>query len=204
MHKKFKDSDRLGFIIVFIITLAVLLWLMDMYYNLALEHYESKEVYNFTVEKLQKRIEDYDSKIDNLEKQIIELREENSLLKKEQREQQEIKQPSRGATSRTFNVTAYTDTPSCQERWVGITASGVKPKAGRTVAAGKNIPFGTILYIPYFKDKPNNGIFIVEDRGGAIKDNNLDIFMDTKQEALEFGRRNLEVYILHWGDNNSN
>lgn len=100
-----------------------------------------------------------------------------------------------------FEVTAYTLREeecgkSPDDPYYGITASGKKVKAWHTVAAPKDIPFGTKIYIPYFKDKPNKGIFVVEDRGGAIKGNRLDVYMESLSEALEFGRRKLEVYIL--------
>lgn len=99
---------------------------------------------------------------------------------------------------KTLNTSAYAastcdkspDSPS-----YGITASGAKATAWYTVAAGKSYPMGTIIYIPYFKDKPNGGWFVVQDRGGAIKDHKLDVFMNTYNECIQFGRRNLECYI---------
>lgn len=97
-----------------------------------------------------------------------------------------------------LNTSAYTastcdkspDSPS-----YGITSSGVRASAWCTVAAGSAYPVGTIIYIPYFKDKPNGGWFIVQDRGGAIKNNKLDVYMNTYNECVTFGRRNLECYI---------
>jgi 3D (Asp-Asp-Asp) domain-containing protein len=80
-----------------------------------------------------------------------------------------------------------------------VTASGKTAVQGITVAAGKDIPFDTKIYIPYFDGKEgfnNHGIFIVQDRGGAIHDNNIDVYFDNVQDALQFGRRNLDVYIL--------
>ena len=99
---------------------------------------------------------------------------------------------------KTLNTSAYAastcdkspDSPS-----YGITASGARAVAWYTVAAGKSYPMGTIIYIPYFKDKPNGGWFVVQDRGGAITDNKLDVFMNTYNECIQFGRRNLECYI---------
>lgn len=99
---------------------------------------------------------------------------------------------------KTLNTSAYAastcdkspDSPS-----YGITASGARATAWYTVAAGKSYPMGTIIYIPYFKDKPNGGWFVVQDRGGAIKDHKLDVFMNTYNECIQFGRRNLECYI---------
>lgn len=101
----------------------------------------------------------------------------------------------------TFNVTAYTlrkeecgKAPNHQD--YGVTASGEKVAEWYTAAAPKSIPFGTVLYIPYFKDKPNKGIFVVRDRGSAITEGHLDIYMEEYSEALKFGRQDLEVYVL--------
>ena len=102
---------------------------------------------------------------------------------------------------KTLNASAYTAS-TCDKLpshpAYGITASGAKVKEWYTVAAGKSYPMGTIIYIPALKDKPNGGWFVVQDRGGAIKDNKLDIYMGTYNDCIKFGRKNLEchIYIL--------
>ena len=40
------------------------------------------------------------------------------------------------------------------------------------------------------------GEFRCEDRGGAIKGNKIDIYMETKAEAFAFGRRNLTARVI--------
>ena len=97
-----------------------------------------------------------------------------------------------------LNTSAYTASTcdkSPNSPSYGITSSGVRATAWCTVAAGSAYPVGTIIYIPYFKDKPNGGWFIVQDRGGAIKNNKLDVYMNTYNECVKFGRRNIECYI---------
>lgn len=101
-------------------------------------------------------------------------------------------------TVKTLNASAYTastcdKSPSSPS--YGITASGARASAWCTVAAGKGYPIGTIIYIPYFANKPNGGWFVVQDRGGAISNNKLDIYFNTYNECINFGRRNLECYI---------
>lgn len=91
----------------------------------------------------------------------------------------------------TLNVSAYTAAPP----YYTSTASGAKASSYYTVAAGPSVPMGTIIYIPYFASAPNKGYFMVEDRGGAITNSRLDIYMDTESECRSFGRRNLECYI---------
>lgn len=99
---------------------------------------------------------------------------------------------------KTLNTSAYTAS-TCDkkptDKGYGITASGAKVKSWYTVAAGKAYPMGTVIYIPALKDKPNGGWFVVQDRGGAIKNNKLDIYMSTYNECIQFGRKNLECYI---------
>lgn len=98
----------------------------------------------------------------------------------------------------TLNASAYTAS-TCGKlpgsSGYGITSSGARASAWCTLAAGRAYPIGTIIYIPYFANKPNGGWFVVQDRGGAISNNKLDIYMDTYNECISFGRRNLECYI---------
>lgn len=98
-------------------------------------------------------------------------------------------------TKKTMNTSAYTAADCGKSHDTAYTASGAKATAWYTVAAGKGYPIGTIIYIPYFKDKPNGGWFVVQDRGGSISNNKLDIYMSTNNECVKFGRRNLECYI---------
>lgn len=78
----------------------------------------------------------------------------------------------------------------------GLTYSGARAKQWHTVAAGPDIPLGTKLFIPVLADKPNGGIFTVEDRGGAITNAHLDLYVDSLGEARSWGRQHLEV--LFW------
>ena len=99
---------------------------------------------------------------------------------------------------KTMNASAYTASEcgkSPDSPGYGRTASGATASAWYTVAAGKDYPMGTIIYIPYFKDKPNGGWFVVQDRGGSISNSKIDIYMNTYNECITFGRRNLECYI---------
>lgn len=96
---------------------------------------------------------------------------------------------------RVMRVTAYTK-DDFSMNGLGITASGTKAVEGRTIAADRNIPFGTRIYIPAL-----HMTCIVEDRGSAIKGNKLDLFMESRSEALKFGVKYLEVYIKYQGGN---
>lgn len=85
-----------------------------------------------------------------------------------------------------FECTAYCKGACCCGKWAnGYTASGTIPQAGRTIAAPPEYEFGQEIEI--------GGItYVVEDRGGAIKGNKIDIYFDTHAEALQFGRQQLK------------
>lgn len=98
---------------------------------------------------------------------------------------------------KNFNTSAYCSCSKCCGKTNGITSSGAKATSWYTIAAGSDYPIGTIIYIPYFKDKPNGGWFVVQDRGGAISNSKLDIYMSTHSSALQFGRKTLECYVYY-------
>jgi 3D (Asp-Asp-Asp) domain-containing protein len=106
-----------------------------------------------------------------------------------------------GSRSRIMRVTAYDlSYESCKKYpdhpEYGETASGYIVQEWHTIAAGPELPFGTKVYIPYFKDQPNGGIFVVHDRGSGIKNGYIDVFMPDNDDCMKFGVRYLEVYVL--------
>ncbi len=78
----------------------------------------------------------------------------------------------------------------------GITASGTYAKPGTVAVDPKVIPLGTKMYIVSTDGSVVYGFCTAEDTGGAIKGNKVDLFYNTRQECLQFGRRNVLVYIL--------
>lgn len=99
---------------------------------------------------------------------------------------------------KNFNTSAYCSCAKCCGKTNGITSSGAKASAWYTVAAGKGYKIGTVIYIPALKNKPNGGWFVVQDRGGAISNSKLDIYMGSHSAALQYGRRNVEAYIYEF------
>ena len=89
-----------------------------------------------------------------------------------------------------INASAYTAAADECGKNDGITASGLKVKENRTIACPKEFPFGVKLKIE------GMGIYTCEDRGGAIKGNKIDIYMETKKEAFRFGRQHLKAEII--------
>ena len=89
----------------------------------------------------------------------------------------------------TYKITAYCPCSKCCGKTNGMTASGTRATAGRTVAASSKFAFGTKLNI-------GGHIYTVEDRGGAINGNKIDIFVNTHSEALQWGVRYLPVSVV--------
>lgn len=72
----------------------------------------------------------------------------------------------------------------------GITAIGMYAQHGVVAVDPDVIPLGTHLYIPGY------GVAIAADTGGAIYGNKIDLCMDSYGEAMNFGRRYVDVYVL--------
>lgn len=73
----------------------------------------------------------------------------------------------------------------------GITATGTKVTAGRTVAVDPRvIPYGTRMYIEGY------GWRVAEDCGGAVKNKQIDIAVETHNMALDMGVKNGGIWIL--------
>lgn len=89
----------------------------------------------------------------------------------------------------TYKITAYCSCSKCCGKATGRTASGTQATAGRTVAAPSRFAFGTKLNI-------GGQIYTVEDRGGAIKGNKIDIYVNSHSAALQWGVRYLPVSVV--------
>lgn len=72
----------------------------------------------------------------------------------------------------------------------GITASGMKAGYGVVAVDPRVIPLGTKLYVEGY------GYCIAADTGGAIKGNKIDLCFNSYSEAVNYGRKNVTVYIL--------
>ena len=96
---------------------------------------------------------------------------------------------STGASGQIYKITAYCSCAKCCGKTTGITASGTRATAGRTIAAPARFAFGTKLNI-------NGKVYTVEDRGGAITGNKIDLYVSSHAEALAWGVRYLPVSVV--------
>ena len=96
----------------------------------------------------------------------------------------------KSSTVKVYKITAYCSCSKCCGSYAsGHTSSGTKATAGRTVAAPPSMPFGTKLKI-------NGNTYVVEDRGGAIKGNRIDVYVNSHSAALAWGVKYLPVEVV--------
>jgi 3D (Asp-Asp-Asp) domain-containing protein len=107
----------------------------------------------------------------------------------------------------TFEFTAYGPCEKCCGKYgrnrpidedgnlLVYTASGELAKEGVTIAADTDIlPFGSKVIVDSHE-------YIVQDRGGVIKGNKIDVYFENHQDALEFGVQYKEVFIERMVEN---
>lgn len=102
---------------------------------------------------------------------------------------------------RKMKITAYCSCSKCCGKYaynrpkdangndIIKTASGANAKHKYTLSAGKNYKFGTKIYVP------NVGMCEVQDRGGGVGGNHLDMYFSSHSEALKWGCKTLIVKI---------
>lgn len=83
----------------------------------------------------------------------------------------------------TCEATAYTHTGY-------RTATGIMPYVGVVAVDPRYIPLGTKMFIPGY------GMAVAADTGGDMIHHRIDVFLNTEYECIQWGRRNVEVYIL--------
>lgn len=93
----------------------------------------------------------------------------------------------------TFVCTAYCPNECCCGKWSSIaykaTASGTGAVEGVTIAADESVPFGTTIYLEGVGER------VVQDRGGEITGNRIDVYFETHEDACAFGMRTVRGYV---------
>lgn len=92
---------------------------------------------------------------------------------------------------KTFRTTGYCPCYECSEGYSNNTASGRKARVNHTIAADRSVlPFYTEVYIEGL------GRYEVEDVGGGVKGNHIDIYVDKHSECDSKNRYDAEVYVI--------
>jgi 3D (Asp-Asp-Asp) domain-containing protein len=87
-----------------------------------------------------------------------------------------------------FEATAYCD--------FGITYSGVLVHRGIVAADPRVLPIGSVIEIEAGR---YSGIYTVMDTGGVVKGRIIDIYMPEYEEAIQFGRQQVELRVIRRG-----
>lgn len=125
-------------------------------------------------------ISEEDNKKSEVKKENNKAKADKKKAKKKAKKKKKKKQPK---LIGNFKITAY-----CIH---GRTASGTTTTPNRTIAADPSVlPYGTEVII-------NGKKYVVEDTGGAIKNNRIDIYMSTYNEAINWGVRYVDVYYAN-------
>lgn len=102
-------------------------------------------------------------------------------------------------------ATAYCLCKKCcgknpEDPMYGYTASGMKITPGtdaKVIAVDTSVvPLGTKVYVEGLNGAQNYGYAVAADTGSAIKNNKIDLYMDTHEQALAWGVRQVNLYIL--------
>ncbi len=93
---------------------------------------------------------------------------------------------------KTVQATAYYE-PN------GRGASGTYLKPGHVAINTNLYPYGTKFYIKSSDGRYIYGYAVAADTGGFVssRPNNFDLFFPSEAECVQFGRRNIEVYVLY-------
>jgi 3D (Asp-Asp-Asp) domain-containing protein len=82
------------------------------------------------------------------------------------------------------------------------TAAGTAPRTGVAAADPSLLPVGSVVNVTTDTAK-YNGIYTVMDTGPKVQGRELDLYMWSCYEALDFGRKSVQVTVLRLGWNPS-
>ena len=89
-----------------------------------------------------------------------------------------------------FSATAY-----CKGT---TTAAGIRVRSGIAAADPALLPLGSVVTITA-ADDTYTGVYTILDTGPAVRGRLLDLYMWSCDEALDFGRQQIEVTVLRLG-----
>lgn len=158
--------------------------------------------YRLDVSKVKSERDELIQQKEALEKELELLKSE---LKSKEQELQRVKQQTKNTyhtqststASKTLTAVATAYTAYCKG-CSGVTATGINlrenPNAKVIAVDPKVIPLNSKVEVIY--NDQSLGVFVAGDTGGAIKGNRIDIFMPSKEEAYNWGRRTVTVRVL--------
>ena len=129
------------------------------------------------------------------DKRIIETN--NTTIETETDKEVDTNQVIKPVSLGNFKLTAYCSCSLCCGKWANNRPNGIvygaigeELKEGYSIAVDPNV-------IPYRTEVIINGhTYKAQDCGGAIKGNRIDIYFSSHKDALEFGVKYAEVFLV--------
>ena len=171
---------------------------------------------NLSVEEFEK--DDTEDKNEEKDVEIAKAQETESVETSKVEEKEVVKVASRGSYIRDTSTppteyksvmqvkaTAYCLCKKCcgkspDNPRYGYTASGLRivPGTGMKVIAVDTsvVPLGTNVYVEGLYGAGNYGYAVAAETGSAIKNMKIDLYMDTHEQALSWGVKTVNLYIL--------
>ena len=78
-----------------------------------------------------------------------------------------------------------------------MTAAGTLPHSGVVAADNSVLPLGTRIRVT--GAGRYSGVYVVRDTGSKVQGHVVDIYIPDRAAARRFGRKAVEVNVLHWG-----
>ena len=101
---------------------------------------------------------------------------------------QDVAVSSQGSYTLQAEATAYTSDPAENGGW-NVTALGTPLVYGTCAVDPNVIPLGSQIHVEGY------GSCLAADTGGAIKGNRIDVLVNSKGEAANWGRRSVQVTV---------
>lgn len=157
--------------------MLILSFLADKEHKALMETNENNEI---EIRRLTDVVIDYEDMCKTKDNEITDLHTEIDTLKQ-----------TKAKYVGKFKIVYYCACEQCCGKTNGTTASGAKAQDGITVAADTSVlPFGTKLYIEGVGERT------VQDRGGAIKGNVIDVYVSSHNKIPSVGTFTTDVWMV--------
>ena len=109
-----------------------------------------------------------------------------------------IREREARAAASAFPVTRTLSLSSTMYCLKGEMRTGVRTRDGMAAGDPRVLPLGSVVRVSWPDGRPI-GIFVIMDTGGAIRGNDIDLYVDSCAEARRWGRHQVVAEVLDIG-----
>jgi 3D (Asp-Asp-Asp) domain-containing protein len=109
-----------------------------------------------------------------------------------------IREREARAAAGAFPVTRTLSLSSTMYCLKGEMRTGVRTRDGMAAGDPRVLPLGSVVRVSWPDGRPI-GIFVIMDTGGAIRGNDIDLYVDSCAEARRWGRHQVTAEVLDIG-----